>query len=124
MFDSAATEVIKKPFFSQMLCLGGLGLYFWMSVEVSCPARRQSSHFLTAEALSCCCEVCPVAAGFCSSAAVSATGYALQRCLSVVVGCLGNGRLRQQWACISVGADCLGNGRRPSYTELRFKGTS
>ena len=37
------------------------------------------------------------------------TGYALQRSLSVVAGCLGNGRLHQQWACISVGAGCLGN---------------
>ena len=33
------------------------------------------------------------------------------------MGCLGNGRLRQQWACISVGAGCLGNGGRPSPTE-------
>ena len=63
MFNSAATELIKNPFFSQMLCLGGLGLYFWMSVEVSCPARRQSSHYLPAEALPCCGEVLPVAAG-------------------------------------------------------------
>ena len=44
-------------------------------------------------------------------------GYALRRSLSVVAGCLGNGRLRQQWACISVGAGCLGNGGRPSPTE-------
>ena len=63
MFNSAATELIKKPFFSQMLCLGGLGLYFWMSVEVSCPARRQSSHYLPAEDPPHCCEVRPLAAG-------------------------------------------------------------
>ena len=63
MFDSAATELIKKPFFSQMLHLGGLGLCFWMSFEVSCPARKQSSHYLPAEAPPCCCEVRPVAAG-------------------------------------------------------------
>ena len=100
-----------------MLCLGGLGLCFWMSVEVSCPARRQSNHYLTAEALHCCCEVRPVAAGSCSSAAVSATGYGLQRSLSVLAGCLGNGRLRQQWVCVSVGVGCLGNGGRPSPTQ-------
>ena len=87
-----------------MLCLGGLGLCFWMSVEVSCPARRQSNHYLTAEAPPCCCEARPVAAGSCCSAT-------LQRSLSVVVGCLGNGRLHQQWACISVGAGCLSNCR-------------
>ena len=94
-----------------MLCHGGFGLCFWMSVEVSCPARRQSNYYLTAKPPPCCCEVRPVAAGSCSSAAVSAMGYALQRSLSVVAGCLGNGRLRQQWACISVGAGCLGNCR-------------
>ena len=33
----------------------------------------------------------------------AATGYALQRSLSVVPGCPGNGRLRQQWVCTSVG---------------------
>ena len=38
-------------------------------------------------------------------------------CISVGAGCLGNGRLRQQWACISVGTGCLGNGGRPSPTE-------
>ena len=37
--------------------------------------------------------------------------HALRRSLSVVAGCLSNGRLRQQWACISVGTGCLGNGR-------------
>ena len=94
-----------------MLCLGGLGLCFWMSVEVSCLARRQCNHYLTAEAPPCCCEAHPVAAGSCCSAAFSTTGYALKRSLSVVAGCLGNGRLRQQWACISVGAGCLGNCR-------------
>ena len=63
-------------------------------------------------------------------------GYALQWSLSVVAGCLGNGRLcqqwvcisvgagflgnswlHQQWACISVGAGCLGNGGCPFPTE-------
>ena len=102
-----------------MLCVEGFGLCFWMSIEVSCPARRQSGHFLTAEAPPCCCEVHPVAAGSCSPAAVSATGYALWRSLSVVAGCLGNGRLRQQCACISVGAGCLSNGRPPPTERLR-----
>ena len=54
---------VKKPFFSQMLCVGGFGLYFSMSVEVSCPARRQTSHCLPAEAPPCCCEARPVRAG-------------------------------------------------------------
>ena len=61
---------------------------------------------------------------FCCSLHPAATSYALRLSLSVVLGCLGNGRLRQQWACTSVGADCLGNGGRPSPTELRFKGSS
>ena len=35
MFDSAATELVKETlFFSEMLCVEGFGLYFWMSVEV------------------------------------------------------------------------------------------
>ena len=38
-------------------------------------------------------------------------------CISVGTGCLGKGWLRQQWACISVGAGCLGSGGRPSPTE-------
>ena len=79
---------------------------------LSCPARRQSSHYLPAEALPCCCGLHPAA------------GYALWRSLSVVAGCLGNGRLHQQWACTSVGADCLGNGRRPLPTELHRPGFS
>ena len=65
------------------------------------------------QALPFCCSLCPVA-----------TGYTLQHSLSAVPGCLGNGRLHQQWACTSVGADCLGNGRRPSPMELHFKKTS
>ena len=36
--------------------------------------------------------------------------HTLRRSLSVVAGCLGNGRLRQQWACISVGTGCLSKG--------------
>ena len=52
----------KKPFFSQMLCLGGLGLSLWVSIALSWPARRQSSHYLPAEAPPCCCVVRPVAA--------------------------------------------------------------
>ena len=71
MFDSAATELIKKkPFFSQMLCVGGFGLNFSMSFEVSCLAGRQTSHCLAAEAPPCCCVIHPVPAG---SAVVSPT---------------------------------------------------
>ena len=61
---------------------------------------------------------------FCCGLRPVASGYALWRSLSVVPGCLGSGRLRQQWACTSVEADCLSNGRRPSPTELHFKKTS
>ena len=60
---------------------------------------------------------------FCCGLRPAATGYALRRSLSVVAGCLGNGRLRQQWVYTSVGAVCLGNGGRPSPTELRPQGT-
>ena len=71
MFDSAATELIKKPFsFSEMLCVEGFGLYFWMFDEVCCPARMQTSHCLAAKVPPCCCVICPVPAG---SAVVSAT---------------------------------------------------
>ena len=41
-----------------------------------------------------------------------------------MVGCLGNGRLRQQWECTSVGVECLGSGARPSPTELHRPGFS
>ena len=97
-----------------------------MSVALSCPARRQSSHYLSVEAPPCWCEVHPVAAGSalllrsppcCHGVRPAATGYALRRSLSVVSGCLGNSRLHQQWACISVGADCLGDGGCPCPME-------
>ena len=61
---------------------------------------------------------------FCCGLRTAAMGYALWWSLFVVVGCLGNGRLRQQWAFTSVGADCLGSGRRPSPMELRRTGFS
>ena len=92
---------------------------------LSCPARRQSSHYclprlhpdgvrfaLLLQALPFCCGLLP-----------AAMGYTLRRSLSVVAGCLGNSRPRQQWACTSVGAGCLGNGGRPFPTELRPQGT-
>ena len=63
MFNSAATQLIKKPFFSQMLCLGRLVLYFSKSIEVFCQDRRQSILYLPSEALPCWREVRPVAAG-------------------------------------------------------------
>ena len=64
MFDSAATELIKKnPFFLKCSVLGCSGFIFWMFVEVSCPARRQTSHCFPAEALPCCCEAHPAGAG-------------------------------------------------------------
>ena len=61
---------------------------------------------------------------FCCGLRPAATGYALRWSLSVVSGCLGNGRLHQQWVCTSVGADCLSNGGRPSPTELHHTGFS
>ena len=71
MFDSAATQLIKQPFFfPQMLCVEGFGLYFWMSDQVSRPAGRQTSHCLAAEAPPCSCVIRAVPAG---SAVVSAT---------------------------------------------------
>ena len=63
------------------------------------------------QALPCCCGLRP-----------AATGYALRRSLSVVAGCLGNGRLLQQWVCTSVGAYCLGNGGCPSPMEVHHPG--
>ena len=63
MFDSAATKFIKKTlFFSNALCWG-FGLYIWMFVEVSCPARRQSSHYLLAEAMLRCSGLSPATMG-------------------------------------------------------------
>ena len=44
--------------------------------------------------------------------------HALRWSLSVVVGCLSNGRVRQQWACISVGTGCLSNGGRSSPQSI------
>ena len=96
-----------------MLCLRA-GLGFPCECPPRCPAQQGGSlvtfclprlrpagvkFALLLQALPFYCGLRPVA-----------TGYALRRSLSVVPGCLGNGRLRQQWACTSVGADCLGNG--------------
>ena len=74
MLYSVATELVKNPpfFFSQILGVEGFGLYFWMSDQVSCPARRQTSHCLAAEALPCFCVIRAVPAG---SAVVSATPF-------------------------------------------------
>ena len=61
---------------------------------------------------------------YCCNLCSASKGYALHQSLSVVAGCLSNGRLHQQWACTSVGADCLGNGGRPSPTEVLHPGFS
>ena len=50
---------------------------------------------------------------FCCGLHPAASGYTLWQSLSVVAGCLSNGRLHQQWACTSVGVVCLVNGGRP-----------
>ena len=96
-----------------MLCLGA-GLGFPCECPPRCPAQLGGSlvtfclprlrpagvrFALLLQALPFCCGLYPVA-----------MGYALWWSLSVVPGCLSNGRLHQQWACTSVGADCLGNG--------------
>ena len=89
---------LKKPFFSQMLCLGGLGIYECL---LRCPAQLGGSlvsicllrlrpagvrSALLLQAVPCCCSLHP-----------AAMGYALWWSLCVVAGCLGNGRLHQQW---------------------------
>ena len=43
--------------------------------------------------------------------------HALRWSLFIVACCLGNSRLRQQWACISVGTGCLRSGGHTSPTE-------
>ena len=92
-----------------------------MSVALSCPATRQSRHYLPADALPYWCEVRPVAAG---SALLLRSPPCCHGLSLVVAGCLGNGRLHQQWACTSVGVDYLGNGGYPSPTELHRTGFS
>ena len=52
----------KKSFFLRCSVSGGWG-FLYVSAALSCPARRQSSHYLPAEAPTCWCEVRPVAAG-------------------------------------------------------------
>ena len=97
-----------------MLCVGGFGLYIWMSVEVSCPARRQTSHCLPAEALPCCCEVRPIAAG---SAVLL---WSPPRPAVESLCCSGLPWQRQAASAVGVyllGAGCLGNSGRPSPTE-------
>ena len=110
-----------------MLCLGG-GLGFPCECPPCCPAQLGGSQVSI-----CLPRLCPAgvkftlllqALPFCCGLRPVATGYALQRSLSVVPGCFGNGRLHQQWACTSVVADCLGNGGRPSSVEPRLKKTS
>ena len=110
---------LKTPFFLRCSVLGGWGFIF--GCPLRCPAQLGGSlvticllrlrpagvrFTLLLQALPFCCGLRP-----------AAMGYTLRRSLSVVSGCLSNGRLHQQWACISVGADCLGNGGRPSPTE-------
>ena len=121
MFKSATAELIKPLFFLRCSVSGGWG--FLYECPLHCPAQLGGSlvticlprlhpagegSALLLRALPCCCGLRP-----------AATGSTLRQSLSVMVGCLGNGRLRQQWECTSVGADCLSNGGCPSHTELR-----
>ena len=118
---------LKKPFFFLRCSVSG-GWGFFYECPLCCPALLGGSlvticlprlhpagvrFALLLQALPFCCGLHP-----------AATGYALRQSLSVVAGCLGNGRLCQQWACTSVGADCLGNGGHPSPTELHRTGFS
>ena len=124
MFNSAATELIKKPFFFSAAFSEGVWGFIFECLP-GCPAQLGGRLVLprlrpAGVRFNLCLQALP----FCCGLRPAAMGSALRRSLSVVPGCLGNGRLSQQWACTSVGADCLGNGGRPSRTELRFKGTS
>ena len=87
--------------------LGGSLVTIWL--PRLCPADVGSTLLL---------QALPCSQGLCRGLCPAATGFALRRSLSVMSGCLDNGRLRQQRECTSVGADCFGNGGRPSLTEL------
>ena len=109
MFDSAATELIKKnPFFLKCSVLGGSGFIF--GCPLRCPAQLGGRL-----ATVCLLRLRPAVVRFALllQPLLFCCGlrHAVRRNLSVVAGCLGNGRLPQQWACISVGTGCLGNGR-------------
>ena len=100
MFNSAAAELIKKnPFFLRCSVWGGLG--FLYECPLHCPAQLGGSLVTI-----CLLRLCPAAVRFalllqvlpcCCSLHPAATSYTLRQSLSVVAGCLGNGRLHQQW---------------------------
>ena len=97
-----------------------------MSIALSCPARRQSSHYLPAEALPCWCEVHPVAAGSALLLRFSPCFHRLHSAAESLC-CIGLPRQRQAASAMGVylsRGDCLGNGGLPSPTELRFLGPS
>ena len=90
-------------------------------------------------ALPCCHGLCPVAVGSallpcvipCSPVYMgvvrTAVAMVARLCsggLSVMVSCLSNGRLCQQWQSTSIGVACLSSGGRPSPTELHCPGFS
>ena len=99
-----------------MLCVGGSGFIF--RCPMRCPAQLEGRL-----ATVCLPRLRPSVLRFAVllQALLFCCGlhHALRRSLSVVAGCLSNGRLRQQWACISVGAGCLGDGGRPFPTVSR-----
>ena len=96
-----------------------------MSVALSCPVRRQSSHYLPAEALPCWCEVCPVAAG----SALLLRSLPCCHGLHSATESLCCSRLPQQQQAASAMGVYLsrgglpGNVGRPSTTELQPQGT-
>ena len=110
-----------------MLCLGG-GWGFPCKYPLHCPAQLGGclvTICLQGSALlpwgpPCCRGLCPAAVG----STLLSWALPCWQSLSVMAGCLGNSRLRQQWECTSVGVEYLDNGIRPSPTKLHHPGFS
>ena len=121
---------VKNPFFLKCSVLGGWGFVF--GCPLRCPAQLGGSlvticlpRLRPADVVSALLLwALPCSHRLCRRLHPAATSSTLQWSLSVMAGCLGNGRLRQQWEGTSVGADCLGNGVRPYPTELHRPGFS
>ena len=108
MFDSAATELIKKTlFFLKCSVLRDLGFIFGCPLR-SCPARMQTSHCLPAEAPPCCCEAHPGSAVLlfsampCGGVSLCCSGLLRQRQAASAVGVyLSTDGLPRQWLAAS-----------------------
>ena len=113
---------LKNPFFSlKCSVLRGLGFIFGCSMR--CPAQLGGRL-----ATVCLLRLRPavVRLALLGQALLFCCGlrHTLRQSLSFVAGCLGIGRLRQQWACISVGTGCLGNGWLPQQWACISVGVS